>query len=126
MAAKLIAQKKGASSVDVFLGREQALVRAAAAGIIAPLSEELVPNLKDVASAAKHKSGMYVAVSGVVADWVLRTDLIFLGIRAQAGVTLDCIKPISCESEMQQISTDEAVLMRCDFSRIASSTTWLC
>ena len=54
-------------------------IRAALAGIMAPLSEDKMPNLKDIASAAKpelNNTVWYVGVFGLASGWGLRTDLI--------------------------------------------------
>ena len=78
MATKLIAEK-GHPSADVFLASEGQMFRATGAGIMAPLSEELVPNLKDIPSAAKptvNGTSYYVGVYGDASGWALRTDLI--------------------------------------------------
>jgi len=78
MATKLIAEN-GHPDVDVFLGGSQALYKAATAGIMAPLTEDQVPNLANVISIAKPELNNTLYYSGIYGDvwgWALRTDLI--------------------------------------------------
>jgi putative spermidine/putrescine transport system substrate-binding protein len=81
MATKLIAEARaGQPSADVFLGGGQAVIRAAQAGVMIPMTESLVPNLADVTEAATtdkvNGTLYYVGVYGLASGWALRTDLI--------------------------------------------------